>query len=62
MIAPKKLFKKKLWITPIVKQKKIQINLFFSSRGRNNMNEIEGSLMSAVSCATCNQGSGCMVC
>lgn len=58
----KKFFIKKTWIKPTIIQEKMSINLFFTSRNRSRMNEVNGILLASVSCATCNAGKGCVSC
>jgi len=58
----KKFFIKKTWIKPTIIQEKMSINLFFTSRNRSRMNEVNGILLASVSCATCDGGWGCASC
>lgn len=61
MTIKNKFSKKRAWIKPAINMKKIKINLFFSSR-RSQMNEMSGTLLAAISCATCDAGYGCARC
>ena len=61
MTTKNKLLKKKAWIKPTINMEKIKINLFFSSK-RSRMNEMDGILLSAISCSTCDGGYGCILC